>query len=258
MYKRNLKNINMNEAKLWFWILLNAFLVIAIITGVCFVMPAFVRYTASLPPARTITVTAQGMTTATPDMAEVSFSVVTQGQNPQDLATNNTNKMNAVLQFVKSQGIADQDITTTAYDLSPNYQYDKNTGRNFITGYTLTQTVQVKIRDLTKVATILGGLTPLGVNQVGGVNFTFQNPNSFVAIARADALRNAAMQAGEMAAEAGAPLGGVVSVQESPNIPYPRVYDAYGAGGVAASAPAPQIQPGTQDVTDSVTVTYAL
>lgn len=211
-------------------------------------------------PARTITVSAQGMTVATPDEALVDFSVVTQGSNPQTLSDNNNSKMSAVMQFVSSQGIASSDIATTGYDLEPNYQYDKNTGTNYITGYTLTQTVEVKVRDLTKVAGVLGGLAPLGVNQIGGVNFTFQNPNEFVAIARGDALTNAQTEAAQMAAQTGASLGEVVTVTESSNVPSPLPVYAMSAGGAGAmSAPTmPSIAPGTENVTDEVTVTYQL
>jgi uncharacterized protein YggE len=224
-----------------------------------FVMPLISRLTASFTPARTISISAQGMTTATPDMAEISFSVVSQGDNPSTLSDNNNSKMSAVLQFVSSQAIASSDIATTDYDLEPNYQYDKNTQRNFITGYTLTQTVEVKIRDLSKVASVLGGLAPLGVNQIGGVDFTFQDPNKFINIARADALTKAQEQASELAAQSGASLGEVVTVNDSPYVPGPRVIYNAASGGAAMSVPAaPTIEPGTQDVTDQVNVTYEL
>ena len=68
---------------------------------------------------------------------------------------------------------------------------------------------------------MLGGLAPLGVNQIGGVNFTFQNPDKFTAIARGNALTNAATEASELAGQAGASLGEVVTVTESSNVPYP-------------------------------------
>ena len=90
----------MNESKFWFWVLLDALLAALIIAIMGVGLPALVQWAASVPPARTITVTAEGKTTATPDLAELTFSVVSQGQNPQTLATNNTKKMNAVLQFV--------------------------------------------------------------------------------------------------------------------------------------------------------------
>ncbi|HUC31557.1 MAG TPA: SIMPL domain-containing protein [Candidatus Paceibacterota bacterium] len=251
----------MNESKFWFWILLDALLAALFIGIMGIGFPAVVQWAASVPPARTITVTAQGMTTATPDLAEITFSVVSQGQNPQTLTSNNTDKMNAVLQFVSSENIASSDIATTGYDLEPTYQYDSTTQTSFITGYTLTQTVTVKIHDLSNVATVLGGLTPLGVNQVGGVDFTFNDPDTFLAVARADAMNKAETKAVQMASEAGASLGEVVNVSENGIVPGPiPVYNVMASTALGASAPAstPNIQPGSQEVTDNVTITYAL
>lgn len=251
----------MEKQKFYFWALLNVLLVVAIVLAVFVGAPTLLAFRASYLPARTITVTAQGKTTATPDLAEISFSVLSQGANPQILSTNNTSKMNAVLQFISSQGITASDTATTAYDLEPNYQYDSTTQRQYITGYTLTQTVTVKIHDLTKVASVLGGLAPLGVNEIGGVNFTFNNEDDALAVARADAFTQAKAKAMEMASAAGVGLGEVVSVSESGNVPPPLPYYAMASGAASnASVPsiAPNIQPGTQDITDDVTITYAL
>lgn len=256
---------------MYFWDVLALLILVVIVNLIFFVMPALNGWKNSFVPARTITVTAQGMTTATPDMAQISFSVVSQGQNPQTLSNNNNTKMGAVMQFISSQGIASSDIATTGYDLEPQYN---NTNVVYlpeiptptpavaqtpaIVGYTLTQTVEVNVRDLTKVATVLGGLAPLGVNQVGGVDFTFQNPDKFTAIARGQALTNAAAEASEMAAQAGASLGEVVTVSESSYVPGP-VYAMAANAGAGGSAPVnPSLAPGTQNVTDNVTVTYQL
>jgi uncharacterized protein YggE len=253
----------MNEAKKYFWIALDLFIAVLVVGAVFFGMPLLQHLGSGFYPARTITVTAEGKTTVSPDLAEISFSVLSQGQDPQALSTNNNDKMNAVLQFVKAQGIDDKDMTTTNYDLSPNYQYDKNTQRNFITGYTLTQTVQVKVRDLNKVATVLGGLAPLGVNQIGGVNFTFDDPEKFLAVARADAFVKVEAKAKEMATSAGVSLGSIVTVAENNYVPgpsplYMSANSAAGLGGAEAAISVPTIQPGTQDVTDDVSITYEL
>lgn len=252
----------MKEAQLWFWILLNALLVSLVIAILGVGLPLAVQWGNSVPPARTITVTAEGKTTATPDIAEISFSVVTQGQNPQTLSSNNTDKMNAVMQFVSSQNIASSDIATTGYNLQPNYQYDKNTQANFITGYTLTQTVDVKVRDLKNVASVLGGLAPLGVNQIGGVNFTFSDPDAFLAVARVDAINKAQIKALQMAQDAGTSLGRVVNVSENGITPRPfPVYNmsmSSAGSGMAVAPSTPDVQPGSQDVTDDVTITYSL
>ncbi|MDR3581813.1 MAG: SIMPL domain-containing protein, partial [Candidatus Pacebacteria bacterium] len=116
----------MNEAKLWFWIFIDMFIVVLAVSVWLVVLPAVVHYSNSLAPARTVVVTAEGKTTATPDLAELSFSVVTQGKDPQVLATNNNTKMNSVMQFLSEQNIASSDIQTVSYDLQPNYQYDAN------------------------------------------------------------------------------------------------------------------------------------
>jgi uncharacterized protein YggE len=240
--------------------MLSLFVLIIVVFIIAFAMPAASKWQSSFVSARTITVSAEGKTTATPDMAEISFSVVSQGNNPQVLSDNNNTKMNSVLQFVSSQNIASSDIATTAYDLQPNYRYDETSQRNFITGYTLTQTVQVKIRDLKQVASLLGGLAPLGVNQIGGVDFTFQNPDKFVSIARGDAITKAGSAASAMAAQAGASLGEAVNISESSNVIFPQTsYDMKGGVGMSLASPvAPTVAAGTQDVNDSVTVTYAL
>jgi uncharacterized protein YggE len=249
----------MDTSKKFFWNILSLFLLVLVIFVLGFVMPAALKWGNSFTPARTLTVSAQGMTTATPDMAEISFSVVSQGKNPSSLSDDNNTKMSAVMQFVSSQGIASSDIATTGYDLEPDYQYNQTNQTNSIDGYTLTQTVQIKIRDLTKVASVLGGLAPLGVNQIGSVDFTFQNPDEFVSIARGDALTKAATEAGEMAAQAGASLGEVITVNESSVIPTPQPYMSAGISAMAATAPSTvSVAPGTQDVTDNVTVTYAI
>ena len=92
-----------------------------------------------------------------PDVATLSFSVVSEGADPEKLQNDNTDKINKALDFVKSEGVESKDIKTAGYNLSPRYKYDQKTGRSSIDGYTLPQTVIVKIRDLSKVG-------PLGRN----------------------------------------------------------------------------------------------
>src|SRR3989344_5578225 len=147
------------QSKKYFWILLDVFIAVAIINIFFFVMPAINKFGESFAPAHTLSVTAEGKTTVSPDVAEISFSVVSQGTNPETLSTANNDKMSAVINNIKSNGIDAKDIKTTNYDLQPNYSYDKNTGRSYIYNYTLTQTVFVKVRDLEKVATVIGGAT---------------------------------------------------------------------------------------------------
>lgn len=245
--------------KIWFWVLLDFLIAVSAILILFVCIPALSNWGDSFSPSRTMSVSAQGKTTATPDLAEISFSVVSQGVNPKTLETTNNSKMSDVMKFIKSQGIDDKDITTTAYDLSPNYKYDQNSNTSYITGYTFTQTLSLKIHDLSKVADVISGLTPLGVNQIGGVNFTFNNPDDFVKIARADAITKAETKAKEMASESGVSLGKIINIGE--NMVYqPYVVQNTNIKMMASTAQSsvPTIAPGSQDITDNVSITYQL
>src|SRR3989344_2566436 len=168
----------------------------------------------SLMPAKTITVSAEGKVMASPDIARISFSVVSEGANPKTLADRNNEKINKAIDFIKSQGIDEKDIKTTQYNLSPRYEYDEKTKKTFISGYTLTQTVSIKIRDLKKVGDILAGLPPLGINQIGSISFEIDDEEKYLAEARSIAFDKAKEKAKEMAEKNNVRLGQVLNFND--------------------------------------------
>jgi len=216
------------------------------------------KYGDSLMPAKTINVSAEGKVTVSPDIAKLSFSVVSEGANSKLLAENNNKKMNAAIDFAKSQGIEEKDIKTTEYNLSPRYEYDEKTKKTFISGYTLTQTVLVKVRDLNKVAEVLGGLPVLGINQISSISFDIDEPEKYLSEARNQAFDKAKEKAKAMAEKNGVKLGRVINFYEYQSTPYYQNVRALGMGGAEAVQPLPQIQPGSQEVTIQVSVTYEI
>ncbi|NCO15398.1 hypothetical protein AUJ30_01220 [Candidatus Wolfebacteria bacterium CG1_02_39_135] len=216
------------------------------------------KYGDSLMPAKTINVSAEGKVTVSPDIAKLSFSVVSEGANSKLLAENNNKKMNAAIDFAKSQGIEEKDIKTTEYNLSPRYEYDEKTKKTFISGYTLTQTVLVKVRDLNKVAEVLGGLPALGINQISSISFDIDEPEKYLSEARNQAFDKVKEKAKAMAEKNGVKLGRVINFYEYQSTPYYQNVRALGMGGAEAVQPLPQIQPGSQEVTIQVSVTYEI
>jgi len=216
------------------------------------------KYGDSLMPAKTINVSAEGKVTVSPDIAKLSFSVVSEGANSKLLAENNNKKMNAAIDFAKSQGIEEKDIKTTEYNLSPRYEYDEKTKKTFISGYTLTQTVLVKVRDLNKVAEVLGGLPVLGINQISSISFDIDEPEKYLSEARNQAFDKAKEKAKAMAEKNGVKLGRVINFYEYQSTPYYQNVRALGMGGAEAVQPLPQIQPSSQEVTIQVSVTYEI
>ena len=217
------------------------------------------RYMDSLYPSRTINVSAEGKVTVSPDVAKFSFSVVNEGSDPAKIANDNNAKINKAIDFIKSQGVDAKDIKTISYSLDPNYVYDEKTRRQYLSGYKLTQTVQVKVRDLNKVAVVLAGLPELGINQIGSISFEVDDQEKFLKEARDKAFDKAKTKALEMANKNGVSIRKVINFSEYQNgpIPYYGAEKAMGMGG-AISSVAPSIQPGTQEITVNVNITYEI
>ncbi len=213
----------------------------------------------SLPANRTINVSGEGKAFIKPDLARVGFAVVSEGDKPEELQKENAEKMKASLDFIKSQGIEEKDIKTTGYNLSPRYEYDEKKKKTFISGYTVSESVSVRIKDFDKIATIVGQLPSLGINQINSVNFEVENPEKYLVEAREDAFKKAFAKADAMARQNHVRLGRVITFSEnSGGGIYPRYFAAEIAGkGGPDFAPAP-IEPGTEEVNIFVSVTYEL
>jgi len=222
----------------------------------------------SLQDQNQITVSGEGKVYAKPDVALISFGVTSQAKTVADVTKSNTDKMNSVIDAVKKLGVADADIQTTNYSLNPVYSNDyivpapvpmmyPNYG-NTLTGYKLEQDVQVKIRDFTKVGDIMSGATSSGSNVVGALQFSIDNPQQFKEQARALAIAQAKLNAQNLAKESGINLGKIINVIEGNNNPYPVMYnslksDAIGGG---VSVPVPVVQPGQQEIDETISLTY--
>ena len=135
-------------------------------------------------PERIISFTEEGKVIAKPDIAKISFSVITQGIEATAVQSENNQKMQKVIDFVKKQGVADKDIQTTNYSLNPQYDYtwcrkskdDTRYCSPKIIGYELTQSVEAKIRDFNKINIIIGGLSDAGANQISNISFSLDEP----------------------------------------------------------------------------------
>lgn len=254
-------NINLESLKKYFWAFINLLVIVLIILGL-FSVSALRHYVDSTPSSRTISVSAQGKTVVSPDIARMNFSVVTEGKDTVKISEENVKKMNKAIDYVKSQGIESKDIQTSGYNLSPRYEYDETTRRTFISRYTLTQTVYIKIRDFAKISTILGTLPGYGVNDISSLSFDIENQDESLKVARDQAFEKAYAKASEMAKKNKVRIKKVITFSDYQSN-YP-VYTAksmdYGRGGgaIAEAVPAPSIEPGSQEVTVNVNVTYEI
>jgi len=205
-----------------------------------------------------ITVSGEGKVYAKPDVAIVDLGVTTQGNTTAEVIKNNTDKMNAVIQAVKDSGVDEKDILSTAYNLSPLYNYTEAAGRIF-QGYVLNQNIEVKIRDFAKIGDILSKATAKGANLANNLQFTIDNQEQFKQEARAKAIAQAKANAENLSKESGIKLGKLINVYE--NYIYPMAYSkaaGIGGGGSDSAVPVPTIQPGQQEINITINLTYQI
>lgn len=202
----------------------------------------------------TISVAGEGKVKTTPDIARISLGVQTDADTVKEAQAENTKKMNAIIEAVKKLGVAKEDIATENYSIYPKIDWKE--GKQNIIGYTVSQSASVKVRDLDKMGDVLAKAGELGVNQVGGIDFTIDNPTSLQAAARLKAIEDARSKAEVLAKQLGLTLVKVVSFSESSGgMPLPY-YAKNAMEGMGGDRSAPTIEPGQREVVSNVSVTF--
>ncbi|MCX6783709.1 MAG: SIMPL domain-containing protein [candidate division WWE3 bacterium] len=198
-----------------------------------------------------------GKVTAVPDVAYVDAGIVVNaGNSVAEVQSKIDAVNNAILAAVEKLGIAKADVTTSNYSITPNYNYSP-TGQNSIDGYNGNAAITIKVKDLSRVSSVIAEAATAGANQVNGARFEISDPNVYRAAARDQAISNAKLQAQKLAASLGLKLGKVTNIVESNStpVPYPMMYGA-GVSTLDAKATAPQIEVGTQEVSSTVTLYF--
>lgn len=231
-------------------------------------------YARSVPPTRTFTVQGEGEVVAIPDIALISFSVLTEGGK--DLAAlqkENTEKGNIIIAFLKENGVEKKDIKTQSYRINPRYQNYSCDGQflgssepcppSEIVGYSIFQEVVVKVRALGSAGSLVSGAVAQGANTVSGPDFTIDEPELLQNEARAKAVASARVKAVLLSKAGGFRLGKPVSIYEGYATPFPVRYSlestqALGMDGDMAGIPAPEFEPGSEDIRATVSVTYEI
>lgn len=225
-------------------------------------------YSKSIDPSslRKFSVMSEGKATAVPDVAQFSFSVIIEGgKDIVKLQKENTEKVNKIIFFIKNQKIEAKDIKTESYNLEPRYQYFSCPRAGGvcpppeIVGYTISQNVSVKIRDFNKIGDILAGAVKNGANTVSDLRFTVDDPAQVQNQARAEAIEKAKIKAMAIAKAGGFKLGQLLAIEENEGGDFYK-YDrsVLGMGGGLEVAPAPAIEPGSQEVLISIRLTYGI
>lgn len=223
--------------------------------------PAFAQTNPnSIQPETTLSITANGEVTRQPDIAWISAGVQNEAKTAKDAMAANARDMTGVMKALKAAGIADKDVQTSNFSLSPRYDYVKisdNSGRQVLAGYTVSNQVTAKVTKLETLGPTLDALVTAGGNTVNDIRFALDNDKPARDEARRQAMQAAVQRANLYADAAGYKVARIVSINESFQgfEPQPKVMMARAMA--ADSAPTP-IASGELTFSASVTVLFEL
>ncbi|MGH7141174.1 MAG: SIMPL domain-containing protein [Minisyncoccia bacterium] len=242
--------------------------------GVVYLIFSLAHFGEGVAATNTISVSGTGDAYAIPDTAEFSFSVSADAATVAAAQASATQKANALTQYLLSAGVDKNDIQTTDYEINPTYKneatacpmlapangsvgvYCPPSGNEVLTGYEVTQTTEVKVASTTMAGTLLSGVGQKGATNVSGLSFTAADPSSVQEEARSAAIADAQSKAKALAHELGVSIVRVTNFEENTGgYPMPVAFSTAASG---AAAPAPDISPGQNKVTDNVTITYEI
>ena len=221
------------------------------------VASAQVTATFAQPIAGTkLDITATGEVTRVPDVAIISAGVVTRSTTATGAIQENADRMEKVRGALKRAGIADKDIQTSNISLNPEYRYENNQPPQ-LTGYTATNQVSIRFRDIRNSGRILDALVTQGANQINGPNLTIDKPEGALDEARAKAATAGRARAELYARALGMRVVRLLSVSESGGYSSPPPMPTVMRAQMADSAQS-KIDPGKQQLQVTLAMTFEL
>lgn len=205
-----------------------------------------------------LNVTGTGKTLLAPDMAILDLAVVSEAKTAREALTDNSASMTKVLASLQEEGIAERDIQTSGFAIHPRYNNRRNNQHPQtpeIMGYSVRNSLTVRIRDLKRVGEILDTSVSLGINQGGNIRFANDDPSAALQQARTAAVHDARRKAQTLADAAGVELGRLIAMSENTGVaaPMPRAREMSMMSSVAVP-----VMGGENTYQVNVSVTYEL
>ena len=209
---------------------------------------------AQTAPPSAISVTGEASVSVPPDQAQIDAGVSSDAKTAREASDANNAATGKVLLALKGAGIDEKDYQTSRLSLQPQYATSSKTAeRPAVVSFRASNRVTIKIRDVTKVASVIDVLVGAGANEIGGINFSVTQASKVLDEAREQAIADARRKAQIYAKAAGVTLGEPIAIAEEGG--FTPVFRSKVAGGMAASAPVAQ---GEETLSVSVHVSWAI
>lgn len=218
-----------------------------------------------LNATNTISVSGQGKVEKSPDTARVSFSVRVEKKILKEAQGEVSSKIDSVKKELIAIGIEEKYIKTDSYNSYPQYDYPRCYGsvcpssNPTLRGYEVSHSITVSIKDLEKVDTVLGVLGKVGVTDISGPNFGFEDDKIIAREARDAAISDAKAEAEKLAKSLGVKIVRIVSFSETGSgYPVPMYSRDMVLGAKLETSSSPVIPVGVQKVESNVTIVYEI
>ena len=219
-----------------------------------------VQYTASQQLG--IWVTGRGEVTTTPDLAILNAGVEARARTVEEARTQASQAMDNLVRVLKVRDIQDRDIQTRFFNISPEFKFDREIGRQELVGFRVDNQVSVKIRDIGSVGLLIDDVATAAGDlvRIQGITFTVEDTETLESQAREKAVQALRAKAQQLADLTGVQLGAPVFVSESGGFVPRSEPIALRSLGIAEAAPAPptSISAGELTVTVIIQGTFSI
>ncbi len=245
---------------------------VLVLAGVGLAMYSYLAYTEAKyigGEISSISVSGKSETFVRPDIANFTFSVLADEETATAAQEKSAVAINEISAYLKEKGVEEKDIKTVDYNLQPKYEYINELcvqgrpctpGRQNLVGYTVSQTISVKVRKMEDAGALISGVGDKGATNISGISFTIDDTDAARAQVREEAIADAQVKAERLADSLGVRLGRLMSYSEDGQMPVP--YAGYGGvmmeKAMDGMATAPQVTPGENEITSNVTLVYEI
>lgn len=208
-----------------------------------------------------IWVTGTGEVKAAPDVAVVSLGVQAQAPTVAEAQEQARDAMDSVIATLKANDVADEDIQTTGFNIRQRTRWDTNRQEEEVTGYQVSNNVQVKIRQVSEAGIVLDELVAAGGDliRVQGIYFEVDDTSAYLDEARDKAVADAKARAEQLAELSGVNLGKPTYISEDSQTPVIyRAADMMAEEEAGMPAPTTPIEPGETTITATVQIVYEI
>ena len=212
----------------------------------------------------TLSVSGTAFTKVKPDRVVISIGVETTNKTAKASLAANSELMNKIIIALRNLGIKENETSTSSFTISPNYNYTESGTILNITGFTVTNSIQIDSSTLVNISSWIDAAVASGANSINSIDFRISNnkledtKNMLIK----DAIANAREKADIVSSELGLKVIGLKSITvgefdyiQPPQPFMEKRFDAAGAGAAAATTP---ILAGEQEISASVSIVFLI